>query len=347
MHRFRADSILSVSDKLLMILICGALLYLPPWKEHFQIEWFIDAQIASYLISSLLAFIVCSKLTQLKWHRFHPAKAWTIAKKSLPFAVLIFSMSIYLRADSVILERILPNGKEEAGIFAASFRLLDVANNMTGVLFAGMLLPMFGRLLAKRETVRPLVRQSLNLLLPVALTTLVLAGFFGNEIMHLLYTEATGYDGKVFFLLMCSFPGFCIGYVYATLITANGQLRPLIYISLMAVVVNLLLNFILIPAYGAVGAAISCAATQCLLSILNIRLARKLIQLNWDWKWILQYVIFGVWISTTGWLIYQWEGSLLLKILGVGIAGIAGMVICGFIPLRKAMEVLRGVASSE
>lgn len=345
MHRFRTDSILSVSDKLLMIIICGALLYLPPWKEHFKIEWFIYAQIASYLISSLLAFIICLRLSSLKWHRFHPAKVWAIARKSLPYAILIFSMSVYLRADSVILERILPNGKEEAGIFAASFRLLDVANNMSGVLFAGILLPMFGRLLAKRESVRPLVHQSLNLLLPVAFTTLVLAGFFGNDIMHLLYTEATNYDGKVFFLLMCSFPGFCIGYVYATLLTANGNLRPLISISLIAVAFNLLLNFLLIPTYGAVGAAVSCAATQCLLSVLNIRLAGRLISLNWDWKWIFQYLLFGVFILVAGWLISQLDVHLLLKILGMGMAGLSGMAFCGFLPFRKAIEAFRGKGS--
>lgn len=341
MHRFKTDSILSVSDKLLMIIICGILLYLPPWKHHFRIEWFIYAQIASYLISALLAFVVCLRLTHLEWRKFHPAKVWTIARKSLPYAVLIFFMSIYLRADSVILERILPNGKEEAGIFAASFRLLDVANNMTGVLFAGILLPMFGRLLAKRESVRPLIHQSLNLLLPVAFTTLALAGFWGNELMHLLYTEATPYDGKVFFLLMCSFPGFCIGYVYATLLTANGNLRPLIYISLFAVIVNLGLNFLLIPFYGALGAAFSCAATQVLLSFLNIWLAGKFIQLKFDIKWILRYLLFCFLMVSIGWLLAQTSFPILFKIVGMAADGLICMAICGFLPFRRLKETLR------
>lgn len=341
MHRFKSDSILSVTDKLLMIIICGILLYLPPWKNHFHIEWFIYAQIVSYLISALLAFIVCLRLTHLEWRRFHPARTWAIVKKSLPYAILIFSMSVYLRADSVILERILPNGKEEAGVFAASFRLLDVANNMTGVLFAGILLPMFGRLLAKRRPVRPLIHQSLNLLLPVAFTTLALAGFFGNELMHLLYTEATAYDAKVFFLLMCSFPGFCIGYVYATLLTANGNLRPLIYISIFAVVINLGLNFTLIPTYGAIGAAISCATTQVLLSILNIRLAGRFIKLNFDYQWILRYLLFCILMTSISWLLAQTSASILLKIAGMAANGLTCMVICGFLPFRKLMETFR------
>lgn len=341
MHHFRTDSILSVSDKLLMIIICGALLYLPPWKQHFRIEWFIYAQIASYLLSSLFAFIVCLKLSKIHWHKFHPATVVVIAKKSLPYAILIFSMSVYLRADSVILERILPNGKEEAGIFAASFRLLDVANNMTGVLFAGILLPMFGRLLAKREAVRPLVYQSLNLLLPVAFTALVMAGFFGNEIMHLLYTDASNYDASVFFVLMCSFPGFCIGYVYATLLTANGNLRPLIYVSLLAVAFNLILNFVLIPRYGALGAALSCAATQCLLSVLNIRLAGKFISLNRNGNWLLRYVLFVACMVIAGWLLHQTGWHLFLKIAGMGLACISAMAVLGLFPVRKAVAMLK------
>lgn len=341
MHRFKTDSLLSVSDKLFMIIICGVLLYLPPWKYHFTIEWFIYAQIVSYVLTSVIAFFTCLKLSRLKWHRFHPQKVWAICKQSLPYAVLIFSMAIYLRADSVILERILPNGKEQAGIFAASFRLLDAANNMTGVLFAGILLPMFGRLLAKRETVTPLVHQSVDLLLPVAFTTVALSFFFGNDIMHLLYTEIPDNSVLVFTILMCSFPGFCIGYIYATLLTANGNLRPLIYNSLIAVIFNLGLNFILIPKMGALGAAICCALTQILLSFLNIRLAKRFIQLKFNLRWVGQYFLFCLLITGIGWLLFQSDCRLFVKITGMAVGGLISMAICGFLPVRKILTTFK------
>ncbi|HET8574536.1 MAG TPA: oligosaccharide flippase family protein [Edaphocola sp.] len=341
LHRFKMDSLLSVSDKLIMIIICGVLLYLPPWSRHFRIEWFVYAQIVSYFLTALIAFVTCIKLSRLKWHRFHPQKAWAICKQSLPYAILIFSMSVYLRADSVILERLLPDGKEQAGIFAASFRLLDAANNFTGVLFAGILLPMFGRLLAKKEAVQPLVRQSVNLLLPVAFTTVAIAIFWGNDIMQVLYRDMTGYDAKIFAVIMCAYPGFCIGYVYATLLTANGNLRPLIYVALIAVTINLGLNFILIPRTGALGAAYSCAITQVFLSIVNIWLAGRYIRLKKDFGWVLQYLAFIVLMVIVGILLDKSGWSLSFKLLGMAVNGLLCMMICGFVPFAKILQITK------
>lgn len=344
LHRFKMDSLLSVSDKLIMILICGFLLYMPPWSQHFRIEWFVYAQIISYLLTALIAFITCIRLSRLKWHRFHPQKVWAICKQSLPYAILIFSMSVYLRADSVILERLLPDGKEQAGIFAASFRLLDAANNFTGVLFAGILLPMFGRLLAKKEPVRPLIRQSVNLLLPVAFTTVATAIFWGNDIMQVLYRDMTAYDAKIFAVLMCSYPGFCIGYVYATLLTANGNLRPLIYVALITVFINLALNFILIPKMGALGAAYSCAITQVLLSFVNIWLAGRFIRLKRDFGWLLQYLAFIFLMVIVGGLLANSGWKLSFKLLAMAANGLLCMMLCGFVPLKKILQMVKSTA---
>lgn len=344
LHLFKVDSLLSVTDKFIMIIICGVLLYCPPWREHFKIEWFVYAQIVAYFVTALIAFLTCIRLSQLTWHRFHPQKVWAICKQSLPYAILIFSMSVYLRADSVILERLLPDGKEQAGIFAASFRLLDAANNFTGVLFAGILLPMFGRLLAKNDPVRDLVRQSVNLLLPVAFTAVATAIFWRNDIMQVLYRNMTAYDACVFAVLMCSYPGFCIGYVYATLLTANGNLRPLIAVALVAVGINLGLNFILIPQMGALGAAYACALTQIFLSFVNIWLASRFIRLKTDIRWLLQYLVFIVLMVSIGALLFQSGWSLPVRLLGMAVNGLLSMMICGFVPLKKIFQMFKAYA---
>jgi O-antigen/teichoic acid export membrane protein len=47
-----------------------------------------------------------------------------ILKKSAPFALLVLMMTFYYRIDSVMLERMLPNGSEQSGIYAMGFRFL-------------------------------------------------------------------------------------------------------------------------------------------------------------------------------------------------------------------------------
>lgn len=342
MHRFKTDGILSVLDRLIMIMICSVLLFKDTFARHFKIDWFIYAQVVSYSITSFVAFIICSRFDKIDWKHYELRKVWVICKKSVPYAVLIFLMAIYMRADVSIMERMLADGKYEAGVYAAAYRLLDMANNVTGVLFAGMLLPMFGGMLARRESVQPILHLSVNLLLPVALTAVITAYFFGNDIMMLqLKGMATVYDGQVFSTLMIAFPAFCINYIYATLLTAHGSLKQLIAVAAAAVVINLGLNFILMPHFGAQGVAVACSITMYFVAIVNIFQAKKIIRLNTHWKWLLQYVIFLLLIilSMTG--ISYLHAGIWLELLLAALAGTIAMVICGFVPFRKIMEMVQ------
>ncbi|MEI6852322.1 MAG: oligosaccharide flippase family protein, partial [Bacteroidota bacterium] len=49
LHFFKTDSVISVLDRVIMIIICGALLWGHIFNEPFRIEWFIFAQTASYI----------------------------------------------------------------------------------------------------------------------------------------------------------------------------------------------------------------------------------------------------------------------------------------------------------
>jgi O-antigen/teichoic acid export membrane protein len=340
MHKFKTDSLLSVSDRFFMIGICSVLLFHPYFSGRFKIEWFIYAQIAAYLVTAVIAFVVCARLSRIDWRHYDLRKVWAICKKSGPYALLIFLMAIYLRADMAIMERLLPNGKYEAGVYAAAYRFLDVANNISGVLFAGMLLPLFGRMLAKQEPVQPLLRLTVNLLLPIAITAVIAALLLGTAIMKANYHEATDYDGRVFALLMVAFPGFCIGYIYSTLLVAHGSIRLLTINSVIAVVINLGMNFILIPMYGAWAAALSCCVTQLFLSLININGVRRLMQLPRNYKWLGQYLLFTLIVAASGLGVLKLQVHLLLQLSLIAASGGIAMLICGFVPFKKIMELL-------
>lgn len=341
MHKFKTDSLLSVGDRLFMIVICGILLFNASFAAHFRIEWFVEAQIAAYLITSVVAFVVCTKITRLDWSHFDAAQVRAICVQSFPYALLIFLMAIYIRSDVFLMERLLTNGKEEAGIYAGAYRFLDVSNNVTGVLFAGILLPLFGRMLAKKEDIVPLLKLSTNILLPVALTAMFIAIFFGQDIMQLqLKNLATHDSGKVFGILMMAFPGYCIGYVYSTLLTANGSIKPLIVISLIAVVINIVSNLFLLPVYGAVGAAVSCVITQAFLSVANIFLTKKVIGLRTDIWWMLKYVLFAAVVCGLCFTVLKFEIKIWMQLLTVVAGAGITMLLCGFLPFHKLKELI-------
>ncbi len=324
LHKFKADGVLSVTDRLLMIFICGFLLFSPFTASLFRIEWFVLAQICSYTLAIAAGLVVLKRISGVRIHfTLDVRRVKDIIRNSFPYAMLIFLMSVYTRADTMLVERLSGNGGDaEAGIYAAAYRLLDVGN-MFGLMFAGMLLPVFGRLLARKETVQPIVQLCVNLLLPVSILVTVSAIYFRVEIMHLLYRHTTDQSIVVFAWLMLAFPAFSLSNVYSTLLTANGDLRLLNRIAAVGVAVNLSLNIIWIPVWGALGAAITACITQSLLALAFIVFAKKQAGLRQNTRWVFSFIFYLVLILTLGYAVRilsfaWWWQIFLLLLMGTG-----------------------------
>ena len=304
-QRFRLDGVLSVADRLLMIILCGSVLFLPLTKHGFRIEWFVGLQIVCYAAAIGFGLYLLRHITHQKLSiSFHLGDVWKIIRQGAPYALLGFLMAIYMRSDSLIIERLLPDGKRQNGIFAHGFRLLDTANMIPNIL-AGILLPMFGKLLAERSDTAPIIRLSVNLLLPIALLTAGIAAISSTEIMHLLYTDVSSEDGITFALLMPVFPAFVLMYVYSTLLTANGLLPLLNKIAGFGVLLSVSLNFLLVPRLGAVGAAATASITNWLLAGLYIIFAARRNALPRHPKWIAAHVAYVLLMAGVCWLLYN------------------------------------------
>lgn len=329
LHYFRTDGVLAVIDRLLMIGVCGVLLTVPRWSAQFRIEWFVWSQILCYAAAVLIAFIILLKLTPVPVHfSIRPKMIRKVMRESAPYALLVFLMSVYMRSDTVLIERLCgAEGKVQAGIYASAFRLLDGAN-IFGLMFAGILLPMFARMIAAREPVAPALRIAVNIMMPVSFIVAVAALFYGNELMHMLYHKAGDYESAhVFALLMWSFPPYCLMYIYSTLLTANGSIRLLNKVSFFIVVLNLGLHSFLIPAYQAEGAARAVLITEWTVAAIIIVFAHRVFALPHNFKWLalhLGYVVslfvlaYAVGSIPVSWL-YQMlvflSGSFLLLFL--------------------------------
>ncbi len=257
LQQFKTDSFLSVFDKLWMIIICGPILWSNWFEFKITIEFFIYAQGFSYILTILLCLFLLGKRIQLPRLKFNKALFYYILKSAAPYALLFVLMTIYMRIDSIFLERLLPNGKAEAGVYAAAYRLVD-ASNMFSVLFAGLLLPMFSNMLKKKEDIKPLLFVSYTLLI-IPTLLLILGGYYYRlAIMEMLYSKLGAFAiAEVFGILFISTFALSTTYIFGTLLTAAGRLKLLISIASISILISVMLNLILIPVYGAIGAAIS------------------------------------------------------------------------------------------
>jgi O-antigen/teichoic acid export membrane protein len=268
---FKTDSLISVLDRLVMIILGGFILYQSRYSEHFRVEHFAWLQTLSYLCAATAAaFVVVRKAAfrRLYWNRLFMLM---VIRRSFPYALLVLLMMFYFRVDSVLLERILPEGigARQAGIYASAFRLLD-ALVMVPYLFSVLLLPMFARMLKLREDFKEIIRIAFPLLLVFSFVAVSVSISYSEEIMQLLYREHAEASARVFRFLMPGLIAFSVSYVFSTLLTANGNLRTLNIIAGSAMALNIILNIMLIPRYQAAGSAFASCATLTLAALLHL-----------------------------------------------------------------------------
>ncbi len=275
---FKTDSILSVTDKLLMIFFCGLLLWGNLTDEPFRIEWFVWCQTVAYLITIAVAlFIVLRKanLRRLTWN-------WpffvVIIKKSLPYALVTFLMACYYRIDSVMLERMLPdgNGAVQSGVYASAFRLMDTLA-MIAYLFSVILLPLFSKMLKQREDVVPVVRTSFSLLTLFSVSAVVILYFYREPVIRMFYPDIAESSVAVFRLIIFGLIPIAMTYLFGTLLTANGSMKVLNLIAVVGIVINVTVNLLLIPRMQACGSAVASFCTQFVVSALQFVLAMRII----------------------------------------------------------------------
>ncbi|HPE77757.1 MAG TPA: polysaccharide biosynthesis C-terminal domain-containing protein [Draconibacterium sp.] len=294
LHLFRTDSILSVLDRTLMIAICSVLLFSESLKSHFTIEWFVYAQTAAYLLASVITFAIVLHKSGKISIRFSPVFFMAFLRKSYPYALLILLMGFYNRIDGVMLERLLPEtiGQQQAGIYAQAFRLLD-AVSMFGVLVAGLLLPIFARMIKQGDDLAQMIKLSFTFLFVTAVVVAVSSIFYNSEIMEVLYHSNTEHSSELLGILMTGFIGIATTYVFGTLLTANGSLKQLNIMAFVGMVINVSLNLILIPRYQAFGSAYASLFTQIITAGAQVILAVLIFKLKPNYLFLLKLAAFA------------------------------------------------------
>ena len=285
--KFITDSILSVLDKLLMIIILSILLW--GINAPFKLEWFILSQTASFLITAIVAAIIVFSNTISFKLRFNYHHMLVIIKKSLPFSLLVLLMAFYNRMEPILLERILVNGKEQAGLYAQGFRILEVFSNFA-LLFTVILLPIFSKMQKGKEDTSKLVSLAFSILM-IPVIVVALTGFaYRSELMTLMYHQPG--NSNIFGTIIIGFIGISLTYIYGTLLTAAGKLKELNIMAATAVVMNISLNLILIPRFEAQGAAIASCTTQILTGIVQTIMAVRVLNLKTDKNVLLRFIFW-------------------------------------------------------
>lgn len=338
-QKFAQDSMLSVLDRVLLIGICAWLLWGRGQDAPFPIIWFAYAQTAAYAITALVALSVVVKHVGFPKPRWDPLFIREVLRQCAPYALLVLLMTFYYRTDTVMLERLLPDGKLHAGIYAQGFRFFE-AFNMLGFLLAGLLLPMFSRMLKHGEDIAPLSGLAVRLVIAGTVAVAVIGSFYAKPVMDLRYHEHTVDSAPAFAVLIWSFVAVCVTYVFGTLLTASGDLRTLNRMAAGGMVLNIILNLVFIPRYQAVGAAWAGLITQGLMAIVQAVIAARRFHLRPSPRQVGAVLGYAGALIALAWLAKARDLSLPLAAVVLSMAAVGMAAVAGLLPLSGLRSLL-------
>ena len=218
-----------------------------------------------FLIWSLPRFLVAPHW-RLDWHKLAP-----LARAGIPIGLAGLLFTLLLRLDTILLSFLKSGDNTQVGIYGAAFRLVEATMSLSWALGAAML-PWLARRSAAGDSQLARgyelgLKAVAALLVPVALALSLLA----EPIVEHLYGDA--YDASVTPLRILGPLAIFYAVNYLTAVALTAHDRPGLFTRLFGVVtvVNLGLNFALIPPYGATGAAISAVGSGLVLALMSLR----------------------------------------------------------------------------
>lgn len=203
-----------------------------------------------------------------------------LLKEGLPLGLAAFFYIIYTKIDSIILFELL--GSRSVGIYNSATPFVFSSIQLLNVPFVVAVYPAISRIISYNDKKRlnAAVKKSLGFILLWSLPWALAISIFSQTLIPLIfgakYNQAIPIlKFLIFFVPFASMSAF----LYKVLIALNKQ-KIYLFVSLIGVLINLILNFIFISRFEIMGAAFASVTTQVLLFTIYLFITVKYIKIN-------------------------------------------------------------------
>ncbi|NQV78098.1 MAG: flippase [Lutibacter sp.] len=250
----------------------------------------------SYLLSQIIPFLMGIYL--LEWKTFSIFRSKIVAiyeyrrllKFSLPLFISNFFIQLMGWIDSIFLGVL--KTSYDVGIYNAILPLVGTITIFLSVL-GNMFLPISSELHTKNEfnkitnTYISISRWLFILSAPISMFFFI----FPKEIITVVFGASYVQGYMILRILIASyFIKVILGPSSQTLITFN-KTKILLYINLISMMINLLMNYILIQKYGILGAAIATSISILLREIILFMIVKRKLDLHFKFDLYYKYLI--------------------------------------------------------
>jgi O-antigen/teichoic acid export membrane protein len=243
--------ILSAGVKLLLVYFQMPLLY-------FAAALTFDA----FILAMGLIWMYYKRGMEMRQWTFNTERAKSLLKQSFPLILSAVMVSIYMKIDQVMLKSI---GSTEVGIYSAAAKISEAWYFIPIAIVTSVFPAIINARQNDPERYHKRLTNLYDLLVFMSLPVAIIISFFANDIIHLLYGNRFEGAGAMLSIHIWSGIFVFLGSASSQYLLAEGFTMISFQRTAAGAILNILLNFWLIPLYGGVGASVA-TLIACILS---------------------------------------------------------------------------------
>lgn len=282
---------------------------------HLQIAWIFGG-----IFTLIITYFACNAVIPISF-QFDFSFWKSVLIKALPYGLALVLGTIYFRMGTIILSLLKDSDstgffKEQVGYYGVPLRFLEILQIVPHFFMNSVLPVLTLRLKDSIQGAAHIIKNCLNALFALALPILI-----GGYLLAWPITAAVsspdfltrrdslgnliwGSDIALQILLV----GMLLIYLHVALsytLVAMGRQIELLWINLIAVIINISLNLVLAPRYGFAGTSVSVVITELVMLIaLYIRTSKRIHQI-WDVSFFAKTIFSGTCMGLVLWLIAE------------------------------------------
>lgn len=223
---------------------------------YFALAFTLDALIVA---AGLLYFYWTQGHKMFKW-KFDRAVSKSLLKQSWPLIMAGLVVTVYMKIDQIMITEML--GPQDNGNYAAAVRISETWYFIPMVICTSLFPAIINSKNRADGSYEKRLQSLFDLMVGIALFVAIPITFLSEPLILFLFGES--FNGAISVLTIHIWAGIFVTLgVSSSLWLVNENLQRLsFYRSLIGAVVNIILNFLLIPKYGISGAALTTLFSQ-------------------------------------------------------------------------------------
>lgn len=260
---------IKIINKLLISILGAAVLY-----SGGSLLGLLNWMLAGSVISAIISLYMIRKYITTVKIRFQWSFIKTLLRKALPVAVTMVFTTVYFKIDIVMLS-MYGVDNHRIGLYSAAVKLLEILNVIPAI-FIGGIFPIMASFTENRKAeLKTIFRKVFQVLVIIVIPVTVITTILSRDIITIIYGSEYSDSADALSILIWTsafiFPNFILS---SLIVIADRQSLNAVF-SAFCLGLNVILNLLLIPLYGFIGAGMATVATDGLLFILATVFAVK------------------------------------------------------------------------